>query len=73
VQVRGVVTRLIEAGHWRDGDPEIPNPWASSRRAPPQPVPPLLWGGAAAAGPRRWWIRRAGPLGRADRLPAPGA
>ena len=22
-QVRGVVTRLIEAGHWRDGDPEI--------------------------------------------------
>ena len=23
VQVRGVVTRLVQAGHWRDGDPEI--------------------------------------------------
>ena len=22
-QVRGVITRLIEAGHWRQGDPRI--------------------------------------------------
>src|SRR5262249_1474568 len=70
-QVREVITRLIEAGHWREGGPPGPGVFAwgggPMRLARPLPRPPVRRPGRAASRPARPLPRRPGPHGRPPR------